>query len=165
MDLILPGVCSTTSIIAAIPVGAGGDPIWIQAWPVQVESGRLHGPLPKFQHYAKVLKQISGSLSSLFISGNYSDTVSILAWAMDRADHASGPTVLTALQSLHKSKLPSSGIGSTLNLPNPEWSPTVHDLTHADLSHYFAMIRGGPQVNGTNPGVELVTKPLPAGVA
>ena len=165
VDVIITSACATQQVLNEIPPSAGGDRIWVGAWPIQVESGKSKGPLPKYQHFAKVLKQVSGSDASLFISGNYADTVSLLAWAMDKAGTATGPKVLAALNTLHKVTLPKSGIGSTLNLPNPEWSPTVHDLSKANLTHYFALIRGGSPVNGTNPGVNLITKPLPKGIA
>ena len=162
VDIIITAACSIgASLLDNIPPSAGGDQIYIQSWTAQLESGKLKGALPKYQPLAKLLNKITGSLQDgIFSSAIYTDTLELLAWAMDKSGAVKGKKVLTALQSLHKSKLPSSGIGHLVLLSNPEWSPSVHDLTHADLSHFYSIIRGGPPVNGVSPGVPLITKPV-----
>ena len=85
------------------------------------------------------------------------DIMHLWAWAVDKAGSVQSDKVKAALETL--ASTPNVKVPGLIQVSNPRYSPTQHGWGTADMSHYYAIIRVSPLINGTYEGTPLV---LPA---
>ena len=127
-----------------------------QFYAVNYRIGTRYGtPSSDLKAFIDDMKQI-GPIQNLAISAVARDSVFLVKWAFETAQHENGNTtsdsIKTVLESIGKRQLPP---GYSLALGNPGYNAGDHTTANADYSQFWGLIHVSPLIDGTYEGEPL----------